>query len=273
MKPQKLHLFLYTILTVYGIISVLPFIWMLLSSFKLNREIMSVTPTFFPRDFTTFNYPHVFERFKFLVFFRNSLFLAVTRTAIVIYTSSLCGYVLAKHTFKGRDVLFGWILATMMIPWPVTIIPMYSLMLSFGWLNSYLAIIVPSLLSGFGIFLMRQFIMGIPMELVEAGRIDGASEFYIFHRIILPLSKNAISAIGIFHFLWYWEDFLWPFLVLTDESKQVLAVGLQLFSQRYGTDFGGLFAATTMGIIPVLTVYILFQKRFIEGMAMTGLKA
>lgn len=272
MKSQKLHTLLYTILAVYGIISVLPFVWMVLSSFKLNKEIMSVTPTFFPAEFTFYNYVQVFQRFKFLMFFRNSLFLATTRTAIVIYTSSLCGYVLAKHVFWGRNLLFGWILATMMIPWPVTIIPMYSLMLSFGWLNTYYAIIVPYMLSGFGIFLMRQFIRGIPSELVEAGRIDGASEFYIFHRIILPLSKNAISAIGIFHFLWYWEDFLWPFLVLTDESKQVLAVGLQLFSQRYGTDYGGLFAATSMGIIPVLLVYMFFQKRFIEGMTMTGIK-
>jgi len=272
MKSNKLHTTLYVILTVYGIISVLPFVWMILSSFKLNREIMSVTASFFPQNPTFRNYPYVFERFKFLTFFKNSVILTVTRTAIVMYTSSLCGYVLAKHTFRGRDLIFGWILATMMIPWPVTIIPMYSLMLSFGWLNSYLAIIVPSLLSGFGIFLMRQFIKGIPDDLVEAGRIDGASEFYIFHRVILPLCVNALAAVAIFHFLWYWEDFLWPFLVLQDDSKQVLAVGLQLFSQRYGTDFGGLFAATTMGIVPVLLVYIIFQKRFIEGMTMTGIK-
>src|SRR5699024_1053292 len=148
---------------------------------------------------------------------------------------------------------------TMMIPWAVTIIPRYTMFADVGLKGSWASLIIPAVFSGFGIFMMKQSMDGIPDEVLEAARMDGASELYIFHRIVLPMSTNAISALAIFQFLWVWEDYLWPYLMIDDDSKQVLAVGLTTFSGRYSTDFGGLFAATTLSILPVLIVYLIFQ--------------
>ena len=193
--------------------------------------------------------------------------MATVKTVIIIYTSALLGFVFAKMRFFGRDFLFAIVMSTMMIPWAVTIIPQYEMMVSFGWLDSYKALIIPGLVSGFGIFLFRQSISGISDELIEAARLDGASDTRIFHSLILPLSHNTIAALAIFTFLWNWEDYLWPFLMITDESKQLLAVGLKAFSGQYGTDYGGLFAATSLAIVPVIIVYMVFQKQFIAGIA------
>ena len=164
-------------------------------------------------------------------------------------------------------MLFGFILSTMMIPWAVTIIPRYTMFSAAQLKGSWLSIIIPALFSGFGIFMMKQSMDSIPDSVLEAARIDGASELYIFHRIVLPMSGNSISAFAIFQFLWVWEDYLWPYLMIDDDKLQVLAVGLTTFNGRYATDFGGLFAATTLSILPVLTVYLIFQRRFIAGAA------
>jgi len=163
-------------------------------------------------------------------------------------------------------------MGTMMIPWAVTIIPKYSIIRSIGWMDSYAAIIVPVLFSGFGIFMLRQYCMGIPDELLEAARIDGANEFYIVGNIVFPLCRNAISSIAIFQFLWMWEDYLWPFIVINSEEKQVLAVGLKMFSGRFSTNYGGLFAATAVSIIPVIAVYLIFQNRFVDGITASAVK-
>ncbi|MEH6887116.1 carbohydrate ABC transporter permease [Priestia megaterium] len=260
------------ILLFFSIITVFPFIWMLVSSFKSNSEIVKIGGSFFPKQLNFSNYINVQENFHFMTMFFNTLLIAVVVTASVIYTSSIVGFVLAKYKFKGRDQLFGLILGTMMIPWAVTIIPKYDMMMKFGWMDSYAALIVPSLVSGFGIYVLRQNIMAIPDEVIEAARIDGASEFYIFHRIILPMSRNAISSVAIFQFLWVWEDYLWPYLVINTEAKQLIAVGLAMFNGQYSTDYGGLFAATAISIIPVIVIYVIFQRRFIEGIAGASVK-
>ena len=145
-------------------------------------------------------------------------------------------------------------------------------MVDFGWLDSYKALIIPSMVSGFGIFMFRQAISQIPDEMLEAARVDGASDFYIFHRIILPMSQNTIASLAIFQFLWSWEDFLWPYLMINNEEKQLLSVGLRMFNGQYGTDYGGLFAATSISIIPVIVIYIIFQKRFIAGVSSGPIK-
>lgn len=160
----------------------------------------------------------------------------------------------------------------MMIPWCVTIIPKYSMIQAFGWMDSYKALIIPAMFSGFGIFMMKQHISALPDEILEAARIDGANEFYIFHKIVLPMSKNGIFSIAIFQFLWTWEDFLWPYLVITNKDKQLLAVGLKMFNGQYSTDYGALFAATAISIIPVLLIYLFFQKQFIAGIAASAVK-
>lgn len=260
------------ILLLLGIITVYPFVWMLFSSFKVNKEIMALEQHLLPQAFTVENYINMNARFNFMRFFANSLLVTIVITLAVIYTSTICGFVLSKYKFKGRELLFGFVLCTMMIPWCVTIIPKYSMIQKFGWLDSYKALVIPAMFSGFGIFNMKQHIATLPDEILEAARIDGANEFYIFHRIIFPMAKNGISSIAIFQFLWAWEDYLWPYLIISTKEKQLLAVGLKMFSGQYSTDYGALFAATAISIIPVLLIYLIFQKQFIAGVASAAVK-
>lgn len=272
MRRKVCKIALNLILLALGLITVYPFIWMLSSSFKQNREIMALEQHLLPQVFTVDNYINMNARFNFLRFFANSLLVTIVVTLAVIYTSTLCGFVLSKYKFKGREILFSFVLGTMMIPWCVTIIPKYSMIQSFGWLDSYKALIIPAMFSGFGIFNMKQHIATLPDEILEAARIDGADEFFIFHRIIFPMAKNGISSIAIFQFLWTWEDYLWPYLVINAREKQLLAVGLKMFSGQYSTDYGALFAATAISIIPVLLIYLVFQKQFIAGVASAAVK-
>ena len=261
-----------TILLLLGVVTVYPFVWMLSSSFKQNSEIMALEQHLLPQTFVLDNYVNMNAHFNFMRFFANSLLITLVVTVIVVYTSTLCGFVLSKYEFKGRKLLFGFVISTMMIPWCVTIIPKYSMIQSLGWMDSYKALIIPAMFSGFGIFMMKQHISALPDEILEAARMDGANEFYIFHRIVLPMSKNGISSIAIFQFLWTWEDFLWPYLVINSEEKQLLAVGLKMFNGQYSTDYGALFAATAISIIPVLLIYLFFQKQFIAGIASSAVK-
>jgi multiple sugar transport system permease protein len=255
------------VLFALAFITIVPFIWMLISSFATNSDIVKITSSIFPVPTTLANYTGIQQKFDFLRLFANSLFVATVKTVIIIYTSAVLGYVFSKMHFRGRNVLFGVVLSTMMIPWAVTIIPQYEMMVNFGWLDSYKSLIIPGLVSGFGVFLFKQSIGGISDELIEAAKLDGASDSRIFHQIILPISHNTIAALAIFTFLWNWEDYLWPFLMITDDKKQLLSVGLKMFNGQYGTDYGGLFAATSIAIIPVIIVYMIFQKQFIAGIA------
>lgn len=268
MKKIIINIFLLLI----ALVTIFPFIWMLFSSFAPNSEIVKIGGNILPLPQTLSNYQDIQTKFNFLRMFANSLFISILTTVIIIYTSSLVGFVFAKFRFIGKNLLFGVVMATMMLPWAVTIIPKYEMMVDFGWLNTYKSLIVPSMVSGFGIFMFRQSISQISDEMIEAARIDGANDFYIFHKIILPMSTNTISSLAIFQFLWSWEDFLWPYLMINDENKQLLSVGLRMFNGQYGTDYGGLFAATSISIIPVVIIYIIFQKRFIAGVASGSVK-
>lgn len=260
------------ILFIGSILTILPFIWMLCSSFKTNAEINALNQTFFPQSFSLKNYVDVLQRFDFLKYFKNTAVYTLVISVITVYSSAVAGFVLCKYRFKGRHALFAAILSTMMIPGVVTLIPRYSMMQAFDWLDTYWALILPSVFTPFGIFMMRQACEAIPNELLEAARIDGASEFYIFHRIVLPLLKNSIVSMAIFQFLWAWDDYLWPYLVIQSREKQLLSVALNLFSGRYSTDYAGLFAATSITIVPVIIFYIIFQKRFVEGVSASAVK-
>ena len=272
MKRKVSSIALNALLLILGVVTVYPFVWMIFSSFKENQEIMALEQHLLPQKFIIDNYINMNAHFNFVRFFLNSIVITVVITLIVIYTSTICGFVLSKYKFKGRNILFGFVLSTMMIPWCVTIIPKYSMIQAFGWMDSYKALIIPAMFSGFGIFMMKQHISALPDEILEAARIDGANEFYIFHKIVLPMSKNGIFSIAIFQFLWAWEDFLWPYLVITNKDKQLLAVGLKMFNGKYSTDYGALFAATAISIIPVLLIYLFFQKQFIAGIAASAVK-
>jgi len=271
-KISVSKIFIYLILTVFGFLMVYPFLSMTLGSFKTNAEIMQMPPTFFPENATMANYENVLAKNNFGQYFMNSLGVAVIKTSLTLYTSALFGYVFCKLEFRGRNALFMVVLATMMIPWPVTITPMYQMMTWFKWVDTWTALIVPSAINTFGVFMMRQFMDSIPNDLLEAARIDGAGEFRIFHTIMLPNLTASISALGIFQFLGVWDDYLWPFLMLNDSKMYTLPIGLSLFNGQYAADNGSIFASATVAVIPVIIVYLMFQKRFVEGIAMTGLK-
>lgn len=272
MKKTVCKILLYGFLIVMAVITIMPFVWMVLSSFKTNAEILAYDQKLMPEVFMIENYHRMNATFDFMRFFGNSLFIAITTTVAVAYTSTLCGYVLTKYEFKGRDLLFGLVLATMMLPWAVTIIPRFSMIRSFGWLDSYKALIIPALFSSFGIFMMKQNLEALPNEMLEAAKIDGANEFYIFHKIVIPMARNGISSIAIFQFLWAWEDYLWPYLVISKKEMQVLSVGLRLFDGQYQTDYGALFAAAAISVVPVIIVYLIFQNRFLDGVASSAVK-
>ena len=272
MKHKTLTTVLYIVLALLGVVTVFPFVWMVLSSFKTNNEIQSIIQTLLPQEAITDNYLNLQQTFDFLRYFMNSIFIAVAVTVIVIYTSCLCGYVLGKYQFKGKNIIFGFVMMTMMVPWSVTIIPRYTMFMGARLQDTYISLILPVMVSGFGIFMMKQNMESIPDELIEAARMDGSNEFQTFHKLVLPLCKNGISAIAIFQFLWVWEDYLWPYLVINTQEKQLLSVGLKMFNGQYSTDYGALFAATAISIIPVLLIYLFFQKQFIAGIAASAVK-
>ena len=272
MKKKILSAVLFVILALAGVLTVVPFIWMVLSSFKTNAEISALHQTLLPQQFTLENYLSLQSNFNFLRYFANSVLIAAVVTALVIYISCICGFVLSKYQFRGKNLIFGFVMMTMMIPWSVTIISRYTMFMEAGLQDTYLSLILPVMVSGFGIFMMKQDISSLPDELLEAARWDGDDELRVMNRKVLPMSKNSISAIAIFQFLWVWEDYLWPYLMIDSEEKQLLAVGLTTFNGRYSTDYGGLFAATAISIIPVLVIYMIFQKRFVAGVAAGAVK-
>lgn len=273
-RNWRTRAFLWIALGLGAIFMVAPFYWTIVTSFKSREEVMLFPPTFWPMKPTTEHWIGLTKLTfgSFSLFFRNSAFISFTVTALILLTSALSGYVFSKHRFRGRDALFVGILCMLMIPFNISIIPLYAMMVDFKWTNTYWPLIIPSIYSPFGIFLMRQFIQSIPDELIDAARIDGASEFGIFFRVIVPLSTAALGALAIFTFIGQWDDFLWP-LVIIDESKlYTLPLALSRFRGRTTTDVGGLAAASLVAVIPVLIVYFFAQRRFIEGIAMTGIK-
>lgn len=252
---------------------IFPFIWMILSSFKPYAEILKFPPTLLPQKWTFQYYKSIFSTIPLITYYFNSTYIAVVVTFAVVITSSALGYAFAKFNFWGRDVLFLIILSTMMIPFPVIMIPLYLEISNFGWVDNHLALIVPSIYSAFGIFLMRQSMHSVPSELRDAARIDGCSEFRIFGSIVLPLVKPAIASLTILTFMGQWDNFVWPLIVLQTKTKYTLPIGLSMFAQEYWVEYGLVMAGTTLSVLPILIVFFLMQKNFIEGIAMSGLKS
>ncbi len=265
---------LWLLLGAGAILMIGPFYWMIVTSFKPKEEVLVFPPTWWPHQPTLRPWVEItkLRGGGFLVFFRNSLFVTSCVTFLVLLTSAMAGYVFAKFQFRGRNVLFLLVLSMMMIPFNVSIIPLYALMADLKWTNSYWALIIPSAFSPFGIFLMKQFMHSIPGDLIDAGRIDGASEFAIFFRIVMPLSTAALGALGIFTFMWNWDDFLWPLVIIDEPRLYTLPLGLSQLRGRFGTDVASMTAGATVAVLPVLIVYFFAQRRFIEGIALTGLK-
>jgi len=271
--PKMLFISVFYLFLILGAILMIgPLAWMFLTSFKFPAEVIQYPPTWFPKKPTLSNYVEVFSLMKVFRLFLNSSIVAIANTASVLFFSSLAGYTFAIYRSPGRDLIFLAILSSMMIPFQVIMIPLYLIIRSFGWLNTYQALIVPGMMSAFGIFLMRQFVTTIPMELIEAARIDGCPEFGIYWNLILPNLKPALSALGVFTFLWNWDNFLWP-VVVTDSWKLfTLPVGLAMFTHQYFTEYNLVMAGSSMAVIPVLVVYFIAQKQIIRGITLTGLK-
>lgn len=262
----------YLLLVAGAVLMVAPLVWMALASFKTLPEILRVPPTLLPESLHLDNYRTVLGDTAFVRYFLNSVLVAGITVASVLITSSMAGYAFAKFEFPGRRVLFVLVLATLMIPFQVRVIPLYVLASDLGLLDSYAGLVLPGLVDAFGIFLMRQYLQSIPSELIDAARVDGASELTIFVRIVLPLAKPALAALAIFSLVASWESFLWPLLVISSPDKYTLPLGLAQFSGRFVTRVDLQMAASALTILPMLIVFLIMQRRFIEGMATAGMK-
>ena len=262
----------YLLLLAGAVAMLTPLIWMVLASFKTLPEILTFPPTFLPKQLNLDNYRAVFDTADFVRYFVNSTIIAAITVASVLITSSMAGYAFAKFSFPGRDALFVLVLATLMIPFQVRVIPLYVLASDLHLLNTYGGMVLPTLVDAFGIFLMRQYMMSIPNELIESARVDGAGELRIFAQIVLPLAKPALSALTIFTLVASWESFLWPLLVASSPDMYTLPLGLAQFAGRFLNRTELQMAAATMTVLPLLIAFLFMQKRFIEGMATTGMK-
>lgn len=253
-------------------IMLLPYVWMVLSSLKSNMEIVSGSSGFFPSHPSLDGYRTVFLEAPFMTWLLNSTLTSIVITVVTLFTSALAGYVFAKHQFKGKKLLFILILATMMIPFQVIMIPTYLITAKLGLINSLLAIILPNLVSSYGVFLAKQFIEDIPQDLLDAARMDGAGELRLMVRIIAPLILPMLSALGIFTFMNSWNNYLWPLIILNDTGKMTVPLALVYFNGAHMVNYNVVMSAAVLITIPVIIVFLIFQKQFIKGLTMTGMK-
>jgi multiple sugar transport system permease protein len=288
MKTAKTILF-YIVLTAGALTMIIPFLWMILTSVKPEQEIFAKTiswGTILPSKWLWGNYARAMASAPFGQYFWNTVVIAVCGTLIMLTVSSMAAYAFARLRFPGNGVMFWMLLGTMMIPAQVTMIPSFVILRHMplfggnnlagqgghGWLNNYLGLIVPGAAGAFGIFMLRQFFQGLPRDLEDAARIDGATERTIFWRIILPLSTPALAALGTFAFTSRWNDFLGPLLIMSDDSKKTLQLGLQVFQSQYATQWDLLMAGTVLITLPVILVFLVGQRYFVSGIALTGVK-
>lgn len=271
-KYKKYHYVIIAFLAVLSAIMMYPMVWMFLTSFKSNAEIRTYRTKVLPVEWTLEGYRSAFERAPVAGWFANSMFVTICVTAAVILTSTLIGYVFAKYEFRGKKLLFVLLLATMMVPPQVTMIPRYLMIQKMHLFNTRWALIVPGLVSAFSIYLARQFIGDIPDSLCEAAKIDGAGPIRIYWHVILPNIKPAIGSIGIFTTMMHWNDYLNPLLMLNDMEKMTLPLGLVIFDSQRTSDLSATMAAASMIMIPMIVIFLVFQKQFIKGMTMSGIK-
>jgi multiple sugar transport system permease protein len=267
-EPYWLHV----LLLAGAIITVFPFLWMLSTSLKAVHEVYELVPTLIPRVWRWSNYAEVVARIPFGRIYLNTVLTAVLRTVGEVGFAAMAGYAFARIRFPGRDALFVAVLAVLMIPPQVTMVPNYVLLKELGWLDTYHGVVIPRLWSAYGTFLFRQFFMTIPEELVDATRIDGCIPPRAFVHVALPLAQPVIAAFGFLSLLYAWNDFLWPLIVIQSTKMNVLAVGISFFQDQNTTNFPLTMAASTMAIMPVLFVFSLAQRYLVEGITLTGMK-
>lgn len=272
-KRRNNNWVVYILLSVGIVLVVAPFLWMIFGSLKTRAELSLVPPTWLPAAPTFDNYNKLFNQLNFPLYFMNSVIIVVLVTGCNLLFCSMLGYALAKLKFTGRNLIFLLVLATLMVPGAVTLIPLFVIMSKLHLVNSLAAVILPEAAGAFGVFLMRQFILSIPDELLDAARIDGASEFFIYSRIVLPLCVPALATLTILTFLGSWNDFLLPLIMLTSDQKYNLPVALATFAiGQHASDDGLLMAGAVVIVLPVIVVFLLLQRYFTQGIALTGLK-
>ncbi len=263
---------IFALLTLVVAVVVLPYIWMLSNSFKSTKETLTDPAHLIPRNFTLRGYERVLFESPFFSWLKNSVIVSVTNTLIVLFTSTIIGYVFAKFRFRGRRTLFAILMMTMMVPAQTTMIPSFMLINALNLYDKIGALIIPALTDAFGIYLCRQFIEEIPKDLLESARLDGAGEFRTYFSIVLPSIRPAIGALGIFTFMNNWNDYLSPLLYLTSSDRMTLPLALSYFSTMHSSDLSATMAASALITLPAMLVFLLFQKQFIKGIAITGMK-
>ncbi len=268
-----LHILVHAILLLGAIFMVLPIVWMFFTAFKPPTEVSLWPPRILPIDWTLENFRGIFEDAPFGRFFVNSLGLSLTATVSVCVTSLAAGAIFGKYKFPGRTVLFMAILATAIVPFESYMIPLYLQLIDLVWINTYQGIVLPTLFMSFGIFLLRQHTSSaIPTELLEAARVDGATEWWILRRVITPLSIPALSAIGIFAFIQAWAAFIWPLMVANEQVLFNMELGLTAFQFRFTADYGKLMAGSVLSVTPMLIIFLILRRQIIESVALTGMK-
>lgn len=263
---------LFLVLALLAAAVVFPFVWMLFTSLKPENDIVRFPPRLLPSALTTEGYTNIWQRVPFGRFFLNSVVVAGGVTLISLFLDSLTAYALSRLHFPGRDLIFILILVALMLPFQVTFIPVYVTVNFFGLLNTFAGLIVPRATNAFGIFMLRQFFLTLPREIDDAARIDGAGEFYIYSRIILRLSGPALATLAIFHFMYNWNDFLWPLLVTSSTEMRTLPAGLALFMGQHVVEYAVLMAGAVLALAPLFVAFLFAQKYFVQGIAVSGLK-
>ncbi|WP_394526758.1 carbohydrate ABC transporter permease [Lacrimispora sp. JR3] len=263
---------LYVVLVILTFTMLVPFAWMFSASLKLDKDVFVFPIQWIPKNPRWQNYLDIWTKIPLMTFVLNTVKITLIVTALQLLTSSFAAYAFAKLKFRYKNTLFMAYIATIAVPWQVYMVPQFMMMRNFGLNDSHLAIIFLQAFSAFGVFMMRQFYQGIPDELCEAARIDGMSEYQIYARIMLPLSKPALSTLTIFTFVNTWNDFLGPLIYLKSEAKKTLQLGLKMFISQYSSEYGLIMAASVLSLIPVLIVFLSLQKHFVEGVAATGVK-
>lgn len=269
---KTIHLGSRLLLLLTGLSMIVPFLWMLSTSLKADALLLAFPPQIWPTAPTLASYRRLAELFPISQLFINSIVVALIATTGQLLTSSLAAYAFARIEFRGRNVLFLLYLATLMIPFQVTITPLFILMRLLGWINSYQGLILPGVFSAFGVFLLRQAMLSLPRELEEAALIDGASPWTLYRRIIMPLTGPALATLAIFAFMGSWNSFLWPLFILRDEALMTLPVGLATLHGRWLTQWNLVMAGAVITVVPMLIVYLLAQRYFEQGVVLSGLK-
>ncbi|TDO51404.1 multiple sugar transport system permease protein [Kribbella sp. VKM Ac-2527] len=271
-RPSVRRAFAYLLLVVLSVAVLVPFAWMVSSSLKLDAEVFSVPIRWIPAEFHWDNFTRIWERIPLVTYLRNSVFLSLVITALQVLTGSFAAYGFAKVRFPGRDALFLAYLATIAVPWQAYMVPQYIIMQKAGLVNTHLSLILLQAFGAFGVFLMRQYYLTIPDELSEAARLDGLSEYGIWARIILPLSKPALASLALLTFVNTWNDYMGPFIYLTDNKLWTIQLGLRSFVGLYDAEYAMIMTGSVLSVLPILVIFLLGQKYFVQGIATSGMK-